>query len=313
MNANIVIMKTMKRTQEIDYQKVFFRLAVKHLPHHIALLLSAKTHTTWLVNRLNRYAEEHFIRPSEIIQFTNPEQLEYKTITAGSALWHGTGRYKRNNGARIDILTSILEAGSLTPVEDVYAILSGNGTMESISLTRLRIIARSYADMFGKGFQEKNRYGDALMWNSYYYGLFYARTYGLHYPTLKKNYARWHALAHDKNGHTTWGKKVNVNAKNVWDIFGLGSDIEDNYPIIFGIQNITDIALLSPVFRAYEVRVNRKILLQEINHIEVPASKVADVKTLLGQFNIDIPVVSIELGECLATKDRFSKLVGLTD
>ena len=184
--------------------------------------------------------------------------------------------------------------------------------MHSISLTPHRIIARSYADIHGKGYKEPNRYGDALMWTSYFYGLFYAKLYTRNAITLKRFYKKWHKLTHDTNGDNTWGKKVNKSAQDVWDVFGLGSDIADNYPILIGVRRVEQQVNLSPVFKAYEVRTPVGIAIQDITHVEVPQDKVTSTKAFIESYGLVIPVLPIELGELQASHKTFSELLGLT-
>jgi hypothetical protein len=294
------------------YQKQFIRLALKRLPHHVALCIATKFHGHRSVTFLNTYAKKHIITNTKLKIFNADEQQQYQHAAQDANLWHGTGRYQHGQNEDIDVLKNIITSGALRPVEDAYAIFSGGEIMQSISLTRLRVIARCYADMHGNGLGEQNRYGDALTWVSYYYGLFYARLYGLHLPTLRRYYKTWHSLTHDDNGHNTWGKKVNKDSQDVWDSFGLGSDIPGNYPIIFGLKDIKDTVQLSRVFQDYEVRVRQTISLSNVTHIEVPQSKVKEVERLLTRHSCRIPVEPIELGEYIASQRPFSDLLGYT-
>ena len=293
-----------------NYQHLFIQLALKRLPHHLALSLATNMHFVPLVAALDRYAKKNFIKKIGLLPISKDEMHNYSQTTAGTVLWHGTGRYQHSGDGDIDVLESVLKRGSLRPVEDAYAIFSGGNIMHSISLTRLRVIARCYADTNGKGFREPNRYGDALMWISYYYGLFYAHLYTRDYFSVRKYYRTWHGLTHDENGHNTWGKKTNKSAKDVWDIFGLGTDIDNNYPIIFGVKYIDDRVALSPRFNKYEVRTSSDIRLSQITHIEVPKAHVTNVETLLRRHKAAIPVLSIEAGEHKASHTEFSQLLG---
>jgi hypothetical protein len=293
-----------------DYQRLFIRLALKRLPHHFALSLASRVHFIWLIATLDRYAKKRFIGKPELLQFSETDIYHYNSLTNNTTLWHGTGRYQHSANGDIDVLESILKRGSLRPVEDAYAIFSGGKIMQSISLTKLRIIARSYADTNGKGFREPNRYGNALMWASYYYGLFYAYQYTRGYFSIRKYYKTWHSHTHDERGHNTWGKKTNRDAKYVWDIFGLGSDIKGNYPVIFGIKEIDGRIELSPIFNKYEVRTSSGIRLDQLTHIEVPSVYIAEIKGLLGKHGLTIPVESIEAGEVKASRTKFSTLLG---
>lgn len=297
-------------TKTNNYQRLFVRLALKRLPHHLTLSVAAKVRFTWLVRKLDKRAKKRFIQKTKLSQFCEADQQCYEELTKNTTLWHGTGRYQHSIDGDIDVLESILKRGGLRPVEDAYAIFSDGKIMQSISLTPLRIIARSYADANGKGFREQNRYGDALMWTSYYYGLFYARLYTRDYSSMRKHYKTWHSLTHDENGHNTWGKKTNRLAEDVWDIFGLGSDIEDNYPIVFGIKDIDEKIDLSPTFSKHEIRTSSEIKLRQLSHIEVPKIHVSAVKALLSKHQQAIPVSSIEVGELKASRTAFSALLG---
>lgn len=293
------------------YQKQFIRMAIRRLPHHTALHVAAKLHNRPLLNHLNKYAKRRIIGHPKLPTFSQAEQDRYRQVTASTKLWHGTGRYQHAPQGTTDVLHKILQDRALLPAQDAYAVFSGGQAMTSTSLTPLRIIARCYGDMHGKGHKEPNRYGDALTWVSYYYGLFYARLYTAQYWTVKRHYANWHRQTHDAKGHNTWGKKANQSAQDVWDVFGLGSDIAGNYPIVIGVRAIADTIPLSKIFSDCEVRVGRAITWAEITHLEVPLSKVAEVQAMLAKNDLTMPVEPIELGEWVADQQPFSKLLGL--
>lgn len=303
----------MSTNQRNDFQSQFIRLALKRLPHHVLLSLVSKRSSAGLTKWLNSYAEKNFLK-NQITRADYPDELvkNYKDTVKHSRLWHGTGRYQYGSDeSKVDVLSSIIKSGGLRPSYDAYAIFSGGTDMYSISLTKLRIIARSYADMHGKGYEEPNRYGDAFTWVSYYYGLFYAKLYTLNSIKLRRYWNQWHDLTHDENGDNTWGKKVNMNAKDVWDIFCLGSDILGNYPIVFGIEKIDNHVELSSVFAECETRTPDLLPFRYMTHIEVPEEKIDVTKRLLASHNCNIPVFPIELGEFVASKKTFSDLLGL--
>ncbi len=135
------------------------------------------------------------------------------------------------------------------------------------------MVARSYADMHGLGWKEKNRYGDALTWTSYYYSLFYARLFTVNGVKVLRRWKTWRTLSHDENGDNTWGKKVNKQARDVWDIFCLGSDISGNYPILIGVRSLDSQLKLEKPMSHYEVRADKRIGVANISHIEVPRDK----------------------------------------
>ena len=296
----------MRHISTNNYQKQFVKLALRRLPHRVTLAFAVKTRLKPLVRFLGRYAERRFIGTSELVGYTESDLLAYTRITSSTSLWHGTGRYQHDQtGEVVDVLDSILKSKRLKPFMDDYTVFTGGKRMNSISLTELRIIARSYGDMHGKGYHESCRYGDALMWTSYYYGLFYASVYTRSFFKVRMHYKTWHKLTHDQNGHNTWGKKANQSAEDVWDVFGLGTDIRGNYPIVLGIQDLEHTVLLPPVFRDYEVRVSRPISITRLTHIEVPMAKLEEVARLVSKYGLKLEVVPIELGELAASRLGF--------
>ena len=301
----------MSKNSANNFQRQFVALALRRLPHHAALYAASKLHSQGAVKLLDSYAKKHIIAKAKIKSFSTEEQRRYEVAISRTSLWHGSGRFQYSNGEVVDVLNGILTSGAIRPIEDAYAIFSGGRLMSSISLTRLRAIARCYADMHGKGYREPGRYGDALTLTSYHYGLFYARLYVVHYRKIRRYYKIWHKHTHDGNGHNTWGKKSNKNAKDVWDVFGLGSDIPNNYPIIFGVKNIEDTAWLSSTFRDYEVRTENGIGLDNLTHIEVPAFRLKETEAMIKDHKLNIPVYPIELGELVASQTPFSELLGL--
>ncbi len=305
-------MSKVKAKSDNPFQERFVKLALRRLPHHILLSVSARRSNGRLVALLNDYARRTFLKNPTFTKGYSKKQLdEYRALTRSATLWHGTGRYHHSDAGIQDVLQSILDQGGLKPAYDAYAIFSSGQEMYSISLTPYRIIARSYSDIHGKGYQEPNRYGDALMWVSYFYGLFYAKMYTRNAITTKRYYKKWHSLAHDTNGDNTWGKKVNKNARDVWDVFGLGSDIPGNYPILIGVRQVEERVNLSPVFEAYEVRTAAGIMIANITHIEVPEEKVGMTKEILASHGLEKEVVPIELGEYDASYKAFGQLIGL--
>lgn len=124
-----------------------------------------------------------------------------------------------------------------------------------------------------------------------------------------RRWKAWRALSNDNNGDNTWGKKVNSQARNVWDVFCLGSDISGNYPILIGVKNIDSQIKLDKPMRQYEVRADKLINIANISHVEVPYDKQDEVRKLLHEHDVKLPVTSIELGEYVSSKERFIDLI----
>lgn len=292
----------------MDYQKRFNWLAVKYLPHHAALKLAIKLHIRPFVGLLNKFAAAHIVDEQDVVQFEDDELAEYTRTISQTKYWHGTGRYQHANGGAIDVLDEIIKGQGLVPSTDVYAIFHDGRPAKSLSLTRLRIIARSYADTHVSK-KPANRYGSALLWAAYYYNLFYVRAMLLGTPQYVRSYKKWKQHAYDENGHVAWGKKVNKNARTVWDVFGLGSDIPGNYPIVIGVSKVKNQVAIKKPFSQYEVRTTSAISLSVITHIEVPLDYIEATQTKLSKTTCSIKIYPLELGEFYNSRQSFSAIV----
>ena len=189
---------------------------------------------------LDTIAKRKIINVKDLLSFDNSDIKEYQKLTKDTQLWHGTGRWQHGKDSIVDVMKSFCDIAGLKPSRDVYAVFGGSDRhiVHSVSLCRSRMVARSYADIHGLGWKEKNRYGDALTWTSYYYSLFYARLFTVNGVKMLRRWKTWRTLSHDENGDNTWGKKVNKQARDVWDVFCLGSDISGNYPILIGVRSL---------------------------------------------------------------------------
>ena len=300
------------RTKDNGYQKLFIKKLLRYLPHHLLLAITHKVRLRYAEKLLGRMALKRIIKTKPLCQFSSSEMSEYQKLTKGTQFWHGTGRWQHGEHGTVDVLKSLCDTAGLKPARDVYAVFGGSDRhiVHSVSLCRSRMVARSYADMHGLGWKEKNRYGDALTWTSYYYSLFYARLFTVDGVKMLRRWKTWRTLSHDENGDNTWGKKVNKQARDVWDIFCLGSDISGNYPILIGVKSLDSQLKLEKPMSHYEVRADKRIGVANISHIEVPRDKQDEMRELLLSCGIDIPVTSIELGECVSIQKRFTELLG---
>ena len=300
------------RTRGNGYQKLFIKKLLRYLPHHLLLAITHKFRLRSVEKLLGRMALKLIIKTKPLCQFSSSEMSEYQKLTKGTQFWHGTGRWQHGEHGTVDVLKSLCDTAGLKPARDVYAVFGGSDQhiIHSISVCRSRMVARSYADMHGVGWKEKNRYGDALTWTAYYYSLFYARLFTINGIKMLRRWKTWRSLSHDENGDNTWGKKVNKQARDVWDIFCLGSDILGNYPILIGVRSLDSQLKLEKPMSHYEVRADKRIGVANISHIEVPSDKQDEMRELLLSCGIDIPVTSIELGEYVSVQKRFTELLG---
>ena len=309
---SIMTTRQRDRTKDNGYQNLFIKKLLRYLPHHLLLATTYKVRLRYAEKLLGSTAQKRVITTKTLRRFSSSEIAEYQKLTRDTQFWHGTGRWQHGERGTIDVLKSFCDTGGLKPARDVYAVFGGSDQhiIHSISVCRSRMVARSYADMHGLGWKEKSRYGDALTWTSYYYSLFYARLFTVNGITMLRRWKTWRSLSHDENGDNTWGKKVNKQARDVWDIFCLGRDIPGNYPILIGVKHLASQVELEKPMRYYEVRADKRITITDISHIEVPYNKQEEVRRLLLAHNITLPITSIELGECVSAQKSFTELLG---
>jgi len=291
-----------------DYERMFWRLAIRHLPHHSLLFLAAKQNNKSLVAHLDRHTRMRLNKTS--VKSFRPELLaHYERVSNNAEFWHGTGRFQYNRNKVIDVFQGILDHGTIQPKHDVYSIIISGEEMQSVSATRLRIIARSYADTHGLGIQEQHRYGSSLWWVAYYYNLCYVEILAKHSLAMARNWSTFDRKSRNSRGERTWGKKVHTKAKSVWDTFGMGSDIEGNYPILFGIKKGQATAELPKSMQKWEIRIVTPITLSSLSHIEVPEAKVVEVRNILLKNGYNVAVFPIEAGEFVASQKDIADLL----
>lgn len=291
-----------------NYERVFWFTALKYLLHHGLLRWALRRRDKRLVAQLDRSARRVLGRQLEL-KFSDELLREYRDVTSKTHLWHGTGRLQWGSSGAVDVLQNILQQGGLKPTRDVYMMILTGKEIQSISATPLRIIARSYADTHGSGVNEKDRYGSALWWVSYYYGLGYVELATIHQRKMRKNWAAFNKASTDTKGERTWGKKVHSQAKTVWDTFGLGSDIPGNYPVLFGFRKGARTESLPDSVSKWELRIIEPVEIPKVTHLEVPADKIKETKALLQSHGCSIPVFPIEIGEYVASQQDIGSLL----
>lgn len=291
------------------YWKEFYRRALRSLPHHLLLSFSTSLHLVPLTLLLDTQKKHQLHRRLRLREYSDSEVAEYLTYYYKVGLWHGTGRYQHGKLMTIDVLDSMAKQGGLMPVDDVYTVLLTGKPTISVSMTPYRIIARSYADIHGLGIAETNRYGSCLFWAAYFYSKYYLEQNLLHRATVKRNWDAWKTAA-SQDGKIVWGQKVHSEAEYVWDVFTAGSDIKRNYPIIFAVKPGLRQTKLPHTMAKFENRVTEKITWAQIIYLEVPEDRIVESRQLLVSHGIQVPIFPIELGELVASQQRFSRLLG---
>jgi hypothetical protein len=214
--------------------------------------------------------------------------------------WHGTGRYQYRGETTIDVLQSIADKGQILPNYDTFDITR---PMDSVSLARARIYGRAYADMHGRGANEQERYGNSLFWACAFLGsvaveacketkVWSPKGYGLMISHLRETSA------------VDWYKKITRALEpSVIYAYGNGSDIDNNYPMLFGVKAI-ETTEVSQTVSLHEVRSEQPLdISSDITHVEVPRDKIDETKRVLG----GVAIRAIEDGERIAAQYTFSE------
>lgn len=214
--------------------------------------------------------------------------------------WHGTGRYHYGTTGKIDVLDSIATSGKLLPNYDAFDLTR---PMTSISLARSRIYARAYADMHGRGAAEPERYGSSLFWAAAFLGSIAVEASIEAQVWKPSGYHRMMRHLEEADALEWYKKVTRATTPTALDIYRDGSDMPDNYPVLFGIRDVEQ----APVGRAvalHEVRTEQPLDLgSDITHVEVPRRHIDDTRRLLG----GVAIMALEDTEHHAAQFTFSQ------
>lgn len=228
-----------------------------------------------------------------------------ESLTKQTEYWHGTGRFQYRNGKIVDVLQGMIQQRGLQPQRDDIDLV---GVMHSVSLARSRAYARAYADMHENG-KKGERHGSAHLWAAAFIGPLALGIIKEEKMWRSENRRRVQEHFNASNS-AKWYEKVRKEPTGTLGIFAHGSDIEGNYPILFGIRKgIVTPAETSQSVAMHEVRSTDSISWDDLTHVEVPEEKVVETKTLLEQAGYEMPIMSIECFETYASGQPFHKLV----
>lgn len=158
--------------------------------------------------------------------------------------WHGTGRYQYRDGQVIDVLKYIVQHRELRPSRDPFDIL---GHTNSVSLAYARIYARAYADLHRNATVRAERHGSSAFWS-----VFFLADYALEAAHEEGGLSRVIQRL-SESGKDEWHGKINRQQLSVFASFATGSDIDGNYPILFGVRDV-DALPTSHAIAIHEVR-----------------------------------------------------------
>ncbi len=209
-------------------------------------------------------------------------------IVQESILWHGTGRYKYDNGEVGDILLGIINSGGLVPNNDDWDIK--RGLSQTISFARDYSYARLYASLFlplkDRTFRELVqrlvlvvRYFIPSKWVAY-------NEYSLFRPHIIDT----------KRKLKEWGQKLTTKPPRFFTTLFLwgGTDIQNNYPIIIGVKRTAVKGTEGSRFvDLYEERSEQMVSIADFTHIEVPKNRVSEVTNLFKDKQIKMLITAI--------------------
>lgn len=210
----------------------------------------------------------------------------YKNI--GS--WHGTGRYKYEDGEVVDILRGILHEGELSIYND--ASDQQRPDIQSVSFARSRGYARLYASLFfPKSQRSLQELWSRCLWCCRY--------------LLPSVWAAWKervplpfTIGYKSKVATFIAKFSHKNQSLLYLLLRGGTDISSNHPILIGIErNAYATTNGSQFVDLYEDRVSEPISIKKFTHIEVPKDRVSDIQQVLRAEGYTLSVIAIEEGD----------------
>lgn len=247
-------------------------------------------------------AKDSTVRDREVPHET---MAKIETVSKQTEYWHGTGRYQYRDGKVVDVLKGMVDQGGLLPQTDDIDLV---GKMDSVSLARSRTYARAYADMHEHG-EKGERNGSALLWSAAFIGplaLKIARE-----EKVWRSDNRQRVKEHfEASNSAKWYEKVRQEPTGTLGIFAKGSDIEGNYPILFGVkQGVVAPARTSDSVAVHEVRSTEPIRFSDLTHIEVPEKRITETQAMLVGAGYALPVMAIEDFEAYSARQSFADQV----
>jgi hypothetical protein len=237
-------------------------------------------------------------------------------------LFHGTGRFHKGfdgrdkskpNGKVEDIFDCVARDGLQPQADHVAKLLFESD--KTVSLTRERIYARYYAELFGADNLNQTsllyRFGESEAWKAYYFGVTRNATLS------RKNAGYTRAFA--KNLVTRFSCEDLRRIRDVefhrsrWLMNKVA--IAGNYPVIFGVDR-RDIPLLTMPYGLgfFEDRSKEPIQPAQIKIVEVPLAYVTETRDALRSLRLDhIQVVPMELAEIYSFRQGLRSCMAYSD
>lgn len=238
-------------------------------------------------------------------QLTGDEVGRAGELHQGS-LFHGTGRFARGyegrdkrkpNGQIIDVLGEILQRGIQYQVDVVSRVFLP--IEKTVSLTRQRMYARCYAEIFGEDDERKTHleyaFGTLADWWPYFV-----------HETVDKMLSPVNAALIPVVVKNLLSKFTRDEILHIFDRYHLlkqwnvnRARIKGNYPMIFGIRESAVEPIWIPHGLDYfEVRSDRTVPPDALKFVEVPLKFINETRDLIAKVGaISLDVVPLEAGE----------------
>jgi len=213
----------------------------------------------------------------------------YSEQMSETILWHGTGRYKYNDGEVVDILQGIIKNEGPLPNKDDWDMK--RGLSQTISFARDYSYARLYASLF---LPQKDRTFKELVMRFALSVRFFLPSKWVAYNEYSP--FRPHILGLRRK-LKEWARKITTKPQMSFTILFLwgGTDILNNYPVIIGVEPTAVQGTKGSRFvDLYEVRSEKVVAIESFTHIKVPQTKVTEVAKFFSDAGWDIPVTHIQ-------------------
>jgi hypothetical protein len=284
----------------------------------------------WLERLILRKTEKRLLPYREQVKsLSNEVADEYQGYLAQiekcyplTTHWHGTGRYhyQHENGSRykkisndgtIDILNAIIKSNGLTPHHDPWIDSKG----DTVSLATTRMHARAFARIHTVQNEDLvYELGSIKLWLRFYFALLFIWLFANFWShrSFIKNTLRTSFSNDIQNWASAIRKPKNGKVIGILDMFKGDiptSDIEGNYPILFGIKaDMRELITTIPLTHKVEQRSLTPVTLEMFTHIEVPLCNVTQTQDLLKTHNMDIPVLPLEFGDIYLANTPLERL-----
>ncbi len=228
--------------------------------------------------------------------------------------WHGTGRYRFDKKGEVyDIVSGIAKNHALIPHADEWDRAREKDEILTTSVAPSRMYARLYAGTHcPAGTRIENELGSRELWGHSFLTVSALRgmlEYWPHISQLRRGDDSSTFIPGYKNKSEAWIKQISAQDHNLKDIFLHGTDIAENYPVLFGFKKGSLVPTKTSAFIGlFEKRTEQSIAIEQFTHVEVPYRNVAETERVFEDAGEHVRVLPIECGEEYCRKYSFLHL-----